>query len=497
MCVTDRTPAPRSTARGGATLVSGLASRQTMALAMRTLMIDQDKDSRRRSRIRRSRPSRSTVRAASSCATAAPPGVAWPRLGLRAGHRPGRSGEPAALTATRNPKFVAADQVEHLRGHHDLQQLLRVRHREERPGAATPARLKVKPWTVKVDGLVAKPGNYAVEDLVDFKALEERVYRLRCVEALVDGHPLDRRAAVGRARTRCSRSPAAKFVEFTTLLRPSEMPGQRPRVLDWPYVEGLRMDEAMHPLTLMVVGLYGKVLPNQNGAPLRVHIPWKYGFKSGKSIVRIRFTDKQPQNDLGGATPHEYGFYANVNPTVGHPRWSQAREAPAAELLQEHADADVQRLRRSGGQPLHRHGPAQELLMHGRAALARRRAAIAAVVNSRCSSRRSFWRALAPGVWLGARLYLVLTGADPRRSVPIPTKLMQHETGRNALTILLFTLTVTPIRRLFGQSHPDRPSHARRLVVRLRARAPRHLSDARSALLLGRDLSSSRRSGRT
>jgi sulfoxide reductase catalytic subunit YedY len=120
--------------------------------------------------------------------------------------------------------------------------------------------------------------------------------------------------------------PSARFVEFTTLERPSEMRGQRSPVLDWPYVEGLRMDEAMHPLTLMVVGLYGKVLPNQNGAPLRVNIPWKYGFKSGKSIVRIRLTDRMPRNTWAVMAPEEYGFYANVNPNVAHPRWSQARE---------------------------------------------------------------------------------------------------------------------------------------------------------------------------
>ncbi len=120
--------------------------------------------------------------------------------------------------------------------------------------------------------------------------------------------------------------PSAKFVEFTTLERPSEMPGQKVPVLEWPYVEALRMDEAMHPLAMMVVGLYGKVLPNQNGAPLRVHVPWKYGFKSGKSIVRLRFTDKQPATTWNIAASNEYGFYANVNPTVPHPRWSQARE---------------------------------------------------------------------------------------------------------------------------------------------------------------------------
>jgi sulfoxide reductase catalytic subunit YedY len=186
-------------------------------------------------------------------------------------------------------------------------------------------RLTVKPWTVKVDGLVNKPGDYGVEDLINFTQLEERVYRLRCVEAWSMvipwiGVPLS--AVLNKVQPQ----PSAKFVEFTTLVRPSEMPGLRTASIDFPYIEGLRMDEAMHPLTLMVVGLYGKVLPNQNGAPLRVHSPWKYGFKGGKSIVRIRFTSSQPQNTWAVTTPHEYGFYANVNPNVDHPRWSQKRE---------------------------------------------------------------------------------------------------------------------------------------------------------------------------
>ncbi len=185
-------------------------------------------------------------------------------------------------------------------------------------------RLTVKPWTVKVDGLVDKPGNYGVEDLVDFKQLEERVYRHRCVEAWSMvipwiGVPLS--AVLNKVRPQSK----AQFVEFTTLVRPSEMPGLGTAGLEWPYVEGLRMDEAMHPLTLMVVGLYGKTLPNQNGAPLRVHIPWKYGFKSGKSIVRIRLTDTMPRTTWAMANPPAYGFYANVNPTVDRP-WSQARE---------------------------------------------------------------------------------------------------------------------------------------------------------------------------
>ena len=186
-------------------------------------------------------------------------------------------------------------------------------------------RLTTQPWTVKVEGLVNKPGDYAVEDLINFNALEERVYRLRCVErwSMVIpwiGVPLS--AVLNKVEVR----PAARFVEFLTAVRPSEMPGLNSAGIEFPYVEGLRMDEAMHPLAFMVVGLYGKVLPNQNGAPLRIAVPWKYGFKSGKSIVRIRLTDKQPANTWAVQTPHEYGFYANVNPTVDHPRWSQKRE---------------------------------------------------------------------------------------------------------------------------------------------------------------------------
>ena len=184
--------------------------------------------------------------------------------------------------------------------------------------------LKTKPWTVKVDGLVNKPGTYGIEDLVNFNELEERVYRHRCVErwSLVIpwiGVPL------GAVLNKVQPQPGAKFVEFTTVMRVGEMPGQRGDVLPWPYVEGLRMDEAMHPLALMVVGLYGKVLPNQNGAPLRVHLPWKYGFKSGKSIVHIRLTDKQPLTTWAIANPPAYGFYANVNPAVARP-WDQRRE---------------------------------------------------------------------------------------------------------------------------------------------------------------------------
>ena len=232
----------------------------------------------------------------------------------------------APLAGTPNAKYIATDKPNTFEQITTYNNFYELGTPYDVP-ARNASKLTVKPWTVRVEGLAKKTGNFGVEDLVNFKALEERVYRHRCVEAWsmvmpVVGVPLSSVLA------RLEPQPSAKFVEFTTLLRPSEMPGQLTRStgLDWPYVEGLRMDEAMHPLTLMVVGLYGKVLPNQCGAPLRVHIPWKYGFKSGKSIVRIRFTDTQPRNSWAVSQPSEYGFYANVNPTVPHPRWSQARE---------------------------------------------------------------------------------------------------------------------------------------------------------------------------
>ena len=230
----------------------------------------------------------------------------------------------AALAATRNPKYVAPDKINSFQDITTYNNFYEFGVEKGDP-AQHAGVLKVKPWTVKVDGMVGKPGNYSVEDLVNFKVLEERIYRLRCVEAWSMVIPW---IGVPLADVLKKVEPAssAKFVEFTTLLRPSEMFGQRSNVLDWPYVEGLRLDEAQHPLALMVVGLYGKVLPNQNGAPLRLMVPWKYGFKSGKSIVRIRFTDQMPRTTWAVMAPEEYGFYANVNPTVHHPRWSQARE---------------------------------------------------------------------------------------------------------------------------------------------------------------------------
>jgi sulfoxide reductase catalytic subunit YedY len=188
-----------------------------------------------------------------------------------------------------------------------------------------------RPWTVAVEGLVKRPKTYDIEDLLRFP-LEDRTYRLRCVEgwSMVIpwvGFPLNE--LIRRAEPLGS----AHYVEFTTLYDPTRMPGQRLDILKWPYVEGLRLDEAMHPLTLLTLGLYGEVLPNQNGAPVRVVVPWKYGFKSAKSIVRIRFVEQQPTSAWMRAAPREYGFYSNVNPEVDHPRWSQARERRIGEFF--------------------------------------------------------------------------------------------------------------------------------------------------------------------
>ena len=185
--------------------------------------------------------------------------------------------------------------------------------------------LRTDPWSVRISGACEKPGTYTLEDILRPHALQERVYRFRCVEAwsmVVPwiGIPL------GEVLQRFQPTSQAKFVEFTTLHDPEQMPGQRNAVLNWPYREGLRIDEAMHPLTLLVLGMYGQVLPKQNGAPLRLIVPWKYGFKSVKSIVQIRFSEQQPSTAWNQQAPDEYGFYANVNPEVDHPRWSQKKE---------------------------------------------------------------------------------------------------------------------------------------------------------------------------
>ena len=184
-----------------------------------------------------------------------------------------------------------------------------------------------RPWSIAVNGECEKPGSYNYEDLVSAHVLEERIYRLRCVEAWSMVIPWVGIPLAGLIK-QFEPNSKAKYVRFKTLHDPQRMPGQRRRTLDWPYVEGLTIEEAMHPLTLMAVGLYGRELPNQNGAPIRLVVPWKYGFKSIKAIVEISFTSKRPVSSWEQAIPAEYGFYANVNPEVSHPRWSQARERP-------------------------------------------------------------------------------------------------------------------------------------------------------------------------
>ncbi len=185
--------------------------------------------------------------------------------------------------------------------------------------------LTTSPWSVRIDGLVDRPGNYDFADIMSEMTIEERIYRLRCVEAwsmVVPWNGFELADLLAMAGVQ----DGARYVAFETVLRPQEMPGVRFPVLDWPYVEGLRLDEALHPLTIMATGLYGKPIPNQNGAPLRLVVPWKYGFKSIKSVVRITLTDTQPPTSWNKAGPREYGFYSNVNPNVDHPRWSQATE---------------------------------------------------------------------------------------------------------------------------------------------------------------------------
>jgi methionine sulfoxide reductase catalytic subunit len=185
--------------------------------------------------------------------------------------------------------------------------------------------LKTKPWTVEVEGLVKKPGKYAIEDLLKLSAQEERIYRLRCVEGWSMVIPWVG-YSLANLINKVEPMGNAKYVEFLTLADPKTMPFVGSRVLDWPYAEGLRMDEAMHPLTLLTFGMYGEVLPNQNGAPVRIVVPWKYGFKSAKSIVKIRFAEQMPKTAWNKAAANEYGFYSNVNPNVDHPRWSQSTE---------------------------------------------------------------------------------------------------------------------------------------------------------------------------
>jgi len=202
-------------------------------------------------------------------------------------------------------------------------------------GKEDPARhaqtLRPRPWTVRIDGHVEKPGEYDLDDLIRPHALQERIYRMRCVEAwsmVIPWVGIPLADIISKLRP----TSKAKYVRFETLVDKKQMPGQSRSVINWPYVEGLRMDEAMNPLTLMAVGLYGEELPNQNGAPIRLVVPWKYGFKGIKSIVRISFVDRKPDNSWRRLAPDEYGFYANVNPQVDHPRWTQANERRIGEF---------------------------------------------------------------------------------------------------------------------------------------------------------------------
>jgi len=230
----------------------------------------------------------------------------------------------APLNYSRNPRYVVAgapNKFEEITSYNNFYELGTEKEDPQRNAHF----LKTEPWSVTVDGEAQVKGKFTLEDILKPHALEERTYRFRCVEAwsLVVpwvGFPLS--ALLARFKPTAS----AKYVEFTTLYDPRRMPGQRVSVLTWPYVEGLRIDEAMHPLTLIVVGLYGQTLPSQDGAPLRLIVPWKYGFKSIKSIVKISFTSREPRTAWNMAAPGEYGFYANVNPQVDHPRWSQATE---------------------------------------------------------------------------------------------------------------------------------------------------------------------------
>lgn len=232
-------------------------------------------------------------------------------------------GKPSALSTSEAPT-----PLKHVTGYNNFYEF----GTDKEDPAREAHRLRVKPWTVAIEGLVGKPLTLGIDDILKLAPLEERIYRLRCVEGwsmVVPwlGFP------VSALLKQAAPLGSAKYVEFISAVQLETMPGVRRRVLDWPYVEGLRLDEAMHPLSIIAVGLYGDLLPNQNGAPLRLVVPWKYGFKSGKSIVKIRLTDKQPVTSWMQAAPSEYGFYSNVNPEVDHPRWSQASERRIGEFL--------------------------------------------------------------------------------------------------------------------------------------------------------------------
>ena len=237
-----------------------------------------------------------------------------------------RSGELPALSATVS-RVAGAQTMEKLTSHQDATQYNNFY--EFGTDKSDPAQyahtMAIEPWTVTVEGMVKKPMRFGLDDLLKLSPMQERIYRMRCVEGWSMVIPWIG-YSLSELLKRVEPLGSAKYVVFTSLADPKTMPGVRSRVLDWPYVEGLRMDEAMHPLTLLSYGMYGEVLPKQNGAPVRLVVPWKYGFKNAKSIVKISLVEQQPVNAWGRAAPQEYGFYSNVNPNVNHPRWSQATE---------------------------------------------------------------------------------------------------------------------------------------------------------------------------
>jgi methionine sulfoxide reductase catalytic subunit len=241
---------------------------------------------------------------------------------------------PAPLKATPNPAYKVADPPTKMDAATTYNNFYEFGTNKDDP-ARLAGSLKPRPWQVQVDGLCAKPRTFDIEEILKVAPLEERIYSLRCVEAWSMVIPWIG-YSLSALLKKVEPTGQAKYVEFTTLKDPEQFPGQRGGFfggsLDWPYTEGLRLDEAMHPLTLLTVGMYGTVLPNQNGAPVRVVIPWKYGFKSAKSLVRIRLTDAEPKTAWNKAAPQEYGFYSNVNPAVDHPRWSQATERRIGEF---------------------------------------------------------------------------------------------------------------------------------------------------------------------
>lgn len=230
----------------------------------------------------------------------------------------------ASQWGQRNPKYVVDAELTSEKDVTTYNNFYEFGTGKQDPSALS-GRFKTRPWTVSIEGEVLRPKVFDLDEIMALSALEERVYRLRCVEGWSMVVPWNG-FSLSTLLKQVEPTGNARYVEFITAEQPETMPGLRSRIIDWPYIEGLRLDEAMHPLTMLTFGVYGKALPNANGAPMRLAVPWKYGFKSGKSIVKIRLVEKQPQTSWVKIAPDEYGFYANVNPQVAHPRWSQATE---------------------------------------------------------------------------------------------------------------------------------------------------------------------------